>query len=175
MVINLNTVWATIAGVAVFGGTLLPGHYVGVSMSIAGNYLCTVGAPSQKQSVAATDGGAKTPGIEPKDPTPLLKWLAPGLIASGVITSVEMTARYLAIRHEATPALFAQAQVLVLLLRSNRRRRSCCPCNHCCLKLDLAGRFLPRDVDGNVWIGRSGQVGAEVGTNEKINQQRGMA
>ena len=39
MAVNLNTVWATVAGVFVFGGTLTGGNMAGVALSLGGTYL----------------------------------------------------------------------------------------------------------------------------------------
>jgi drug/metabolite transporter (DMT)-like permease len=117
MAVNLNTVWATIAGVVVFGGRLRSYHIAGVALSLGGNFLCTSGGPAKTK---AEDR------LPPLPSQPLARWLVPALLASACITSVEMTARALTAKHNADASLFAQTQMaasgLVALLKLLRRR-----------------------------------------------------
>ena len=162
MAVNLNTVWATVAGVFVFGGRLGPHHLAGVGLSLGGNYLCTSAPPSSKPAAAESGEGQTKERVEdhmrehrdavaadaagqglaahlaaheakltPPTPAPaqggaleqasLAKWLVPALASSVLITSVEMSARALADRYEASASLFAQAQMamsgLIALLK----------------------------------------------------------
>ena len=55
MAINLNTVWACIAGVAVFDGRFTAKNLAGVILSTGGTALCTIG----------TSGGATPPTMTP--------------------------------------------------------------------------------------------------------------
>ena len=115
MAVNLNTVWATIAGVLVFGGRLRSYHVAGVALSLSGSFLCTSAAPAKNEATGE--------GVLPLSPPThsLARWLAPALLASACITSVEMSARALTTKHKADASLFAQTQMaasgLVALLK----------------------------------------------------------
>lgn len=105
MAVNLNTVWATIAGVVAFGGRLRGYHVAGVVLSLSGSFLCTSVGPAK-----AKPKYEGTLPLPPSSPS-LVKWLAPALMASACITSVEMSARALSSKHQADASLFAQTQM----------------------------------------------------------------
>ena len=115
MAVNLNTVWATIAGVLVFGGRLRNYHVAGIVLSLTGSFLCTSG---NQANATPKDGG-----VLPlqRSPHSLAMWLAPALLSSALITTVEMSARALTTRYKADASLFAQTQMaasgLVALLK----------------------------------------------------------
>jgi drug/metabolite transporter (DMT)-like permease len=105
MAVNLNTVWATIAGVAVFGGKLRSYHIAGIALSLSGSFLCTSAGQSK---VKQKDGGALPLEMPAHS---LVRWLAPALLTSALITSVEMSARALTTKYKADASLFAQTQM----------------------------------------------------------------